>query len=317
MPPSKDSPGPPERRRRERRYRATLALGLLLSVVVHAALLLLTGGVDVPSASYRTPPTEPAPAPDALIVLDVPESPEEEAPETPRPEPREEPTPRPEVVEPTPVEPAPERAAPPPAEPEPAAPTPEAGEELTAAERLRPRFGDARLWVDPRDPRLVGERLRRFARADSAVRAILRDWLDSLALTEEQRRRALDWTYEKDGKRWGISPEGLHLGDLTIPIPLQLLPTGPKRREFEQALRDLREIQWQDLRADLERVEDERREEMRRRSREEAERRRGSDTTSIGARGRSPPSPEIGDARPAPRRPERDVRLVSFPRRAR
>lgn len=283
-----------ERRRRERRYRSTLAVGLLLSVLVHAALLLLTRGVEVPSAPYRAPTTEPEPAPDALVVVQLTEVPDEEAAaEAPRPEPREEPPRRPEeteVVEPVPVEPAPERpAAPPEREPEPRPPAPEPEEELSAAERLRPRFGDARLWVDPRDPTLIGERLRRFARADSAVRAILRDWLDSLALTEEQRRRALDWTFEKDGKRWGISPEGLHLGDITIPIPFQLLPEGPRRRELEQALRDLREIQWQDLRGDLDRVMDERRQEMRRRSREEAERRRGSDTTFSRPRGRSPP----------------------------
>ena len=152
------------------------------------------------------------------------------------------------------------------------------GERVTNASRLRLRFSDSRIWFDPRDPMLIGERLARFARADSAVRAILRDWLDSLRLSEEQRRRATDWTFEKDGERWGVSPQGIHLGEITIPIPIGFAPTGPQRRAFEQAIRDLTAIQLQDLRADLEAVADERREAMRARSEEEVQRRRGTDT---------------------------------------
>jgi hypothetical protein len=167
-------------------------------------------------------------------------------------------------------------------------------EGMTNAERLTTRFVDARIWFDPRNPFLFGDRLERFARADSAVRAILRDWLDSLSLDDETRRRAMDWTFEKDGKRWGISPEGLHLGDITIPIPFGFAPSGPQRREFEQAIRDLTEIQLQNLRADLKAVEDERRRAMEKRRLEEIIRRAG-DTTTVrrppfdGTRPRGPP----------------------------
>jgi hypothetical protein len=218
-----------------------------------------------------------------LVVVEVPETPEELESETPRPEPEEAQPRRPEETEVVQIAPVPvPEAEGEPALEEPVQPTEaEPGVRLSNAERLRLRFSDERLWVDPRDPLLFGERLERFARADSAVRAILREWLDSLRLTDEQRRRALDWTYEKDGKRWGISPEGIHLGDITIPIPFMLLPAGPQRRAFEQALRDLQEIQNQDLRDDLESVRRERMEEMRRRSEEEAERRRQRDTTAV------------------------------------
>lgn len=279
------------RRRRERAYRRALGAGLLISAGVHLAILLATGRLLPEPPPFSRPALDTQPAPEGLVVVDVPETPAAPEPETPRPEPVEAQPRRPEETEVVQIspEPAPEVDAEPaverPAEPAEAEPR----EQLTNAERLRPRFSDARLWVDPRDPLLFGDRLERFARADSAVRAILREWLDSLRLTDEQRRRALDWTYEKDGKRWGISPEGIHLGDITIPIPFQLLPTGPQRREFEQALRDLREIQNQDLRDDLERVRQERMEEMRRRSQEEAERRRRQrDTTAV----RSSASPE-------------------------
>jgi hypothetical protein len=269
--------------RRERAYRRRLAAGLVISALVHLAVLLATGRFLPEPPPFFRPSLETEPAPRGLVVVEVPDTPAEPEPETPRPEPEELRPRRPEETEVVQIVPTPL----PEAEGEPATDEPretEAAEppgRLTNAERLRPRFSDARLWVDPRDPLLFGERLERFARADSAVRAILREWLDSLRLTEEQRRRALDWTYEKDGKRWGVSPEGIHLGDITIPIPFQLMPSGPQRREFEQALRDLQEIQSQDIRDDIERVRRERREEMRRRSEEEAERRRQRDTTFV------------------------------------
>ena len=277
------SPPYSTRRRHERLYRRRLAAGLLISALAHLAVLLATGRFLPEPPPFSRPPVETEPAPEGLVVVDLPETLAEPEPETPRPEP-EEPRPRrPEETEVVQIVPAPG----PEAEGEPAAAEErgpaegEPEERLTNARRLRPRFSDARLWVDPRDPLLFGERLERFARADSAVRAILREWLDSLHLTDEQRRRALDWTYEKDGKRWGVSPEGIHLGDITIPIPFRFMSSGPQLREFEQALRDLQEIQNQDIRGDLDEVRRERMEEMRRRSQEEAERRRQRDTTTV------------------------------------
>jgi hypothetical protein len=267
----------------DRIYRRAITAGLLVSAVAHVLLFVVTGRVGLRPTQFIRPAIETEPAPRGLVVVEVPVTPEGPESETPRPEP-EEPSPiRPDELEVIRVVPTPAAEVEPEVTPDEPIPQPEGEpeERLTNAQRLRPRFSDARLWVDPRDPMIFGARLERLARADSAVRAILRDWLDSLRLTEEQRQRALDWTYENDGKRWGISPEGLHLGDITIPLPFQLMPTGPQRREFEQALRDLRAIQNQDMRSDLDEIRKERMEEMRRRSQEEVERRRSGDTTSV------------------------------------
>lgn len=285
------------RRGRERAHRRTLAVGLLASVFLHILLLVLAGGVRVDSRPFTLPPVETVPAPDALVVVEIAPAPPEDLPEDPRPEPL--PPPEEELPE---VEPEPEEEEEEeeeeedPAEegdPLPRAPgeilvgvptAPEGPRGRTNASRLRLRFSDARLWFDPQSPRLIGERLVQFARADSAVRAILRDWLDSLQLEDDVRRRARDWTFERDGKRWGFSEQGIHLGDVTIPIPIGFAPTGPQRRAYEQAIRDLTAIQIQNLRDDVEAAAAEARARMRERSEEEARRRRG-DTLRV----RGPP----------------------------
>ena len=260
--------------------------GLIASALLHVLAVWIAGGFRVEVRPFIQLPIKTVPGPKDLIVIEIVPRPPEAGREDPRP------APRPpeleaelEMEEPEETETVDEERVELPGAPGVADPdTPRGlleGERVTNASRLRLRFSDSRIWFDPRDPMLVGERLARFARADSAVRAILRDWLDSLRLTEDLRRRALDWTFEKDGKRWGVSPQGIHLGEITIPIPLGFAPTGPQRRAFEQAIRDLTEIQLQDLRADLKAVADERREAMRERSEEEVRRRRGTDTLRL------------------------------------
>ena len=293
------------RRARERAQRRTLAAGIAASVVLHILFVLLAGGVRVDSLPFSLPPVETVPAPDALVVVEISPLELDPEPEEPRPEPipppeappEIEPEPEPEEAEED-VEEEEEREAPPgvadiflPGRP---TETGDEGERRTNASRLTPRFSDARLWFDPRSPRLIGERLVRFARADSAVRAILRDWLDSVQLDADLERRARDWTFERDGERWGISPQGIHLGDVTIPLPIGdldgdgypdlFLPSGPQRRAFEQAVRDLTAIQLQNLREDAEAAAEAARARMRERTEEELRRRRG-DTLRV----RGPP----------------------------
>lgn len=292
------------RRERERVQRRTLAAGIAASVILHILFVLLAGGVRVESLPFSLPPVETVPAPDALVVVEISPLEIEPEPEEPRPEPvpppeappETEPEPEPEEVEED-VEEEEERDALP-GVPDfffPGRPTETGeGERRTNASRLTLRFSDARLWFDPRSPRLIGERLVRFARADSAVRAILRDWLDSVQLDADLERRARDWTFERDGERWGISPEGIHLGDVTVPLPIGdldgdgypdlFLPSGPQRRAFEQAVRDLTAIQLQNLREDAEAAAAAARARMRERTEEELRRRRG-DTL----RARGPP----------------------------
>jgi hypothetical protein len=67
-----------------------------------------------------------------------------------------------------------------------------------------------------------------------------------VALAAAAAARAVDWTKtDADGGRWGISPEGLHLGDITIPIPVNFSPGPGKRDEVAGRVRDWSEIQSQ------------------------------------------------------------------------
>ena len=261
-------------------------MGLLASVLLHVLLLVVAGGVRVESLPFNLPPLETVPAPDALVVVEIAPTLPEDLPEDPRPEPlppeEESPDVEPEPEDEEEEEPEGEEEAVGEGDPLPVDPglivagqptPPEAPRGRTNASRLRLRFSDPRLWFDPQSPRLIGERLAQFARADSAVRAILRDWLDSLQLEDAARRRARDWTFERDGERWGFSEQGIHLGDVTIPIPIGFAPTGPQRRAYEQAIRDLTAIQIQNLRDDVEAAAAAARARMRERSEEEARRR--------------------------------------------
>lgn len=243
----------------------------MASALVHLLVLLLAGRIALERPSAPRPSPERHAEEGLLVILF----------ELTEPGPAAEPPRRfeeeLEVVRPAPArEPAAPEELPaeaPGAEPE--------AERLTNAERLQPRMGDERLWVDFRSPIAV-QRSERYDRAVDALREIIREWLDSLQLTDEQRRRAMDWTLGTGDKRWGISSEGLHLGEITIPIPFGhfLQQGGPRGREAERALRELKEIQAQDLRQEVEETLRRRREEMRRRSQEEAERRRRGDTTA-------------------------------------
>ncbi|MFQ5679124.1 MAG: hypothetical protein ACE5HP_06665 [Gemmatimonadota bacterium] len=264
----------PSRRDRERPYRRALRLGLVASLLLHAVVLVIAGHLRFDRRPPATSPrTEPERQEGLLVVLLRLLEPPPSSSEAPR-QPPEEATP--------PARLPSEETVPvlaPGAEPE------EEGEvALTNAERLQPRMGDERLWVDFMDPISV-HTSERLDRAVDVLRRLVREWLDSLALTEDQRRRALDWTFGEGSNRWGISPEGLHLGDVVIPIPFGqfLSETGPRSREARQAMRDLQEIQAQDVRAQIEKTIRERREEMRRRSEEEAKRREQRDTTSGGS----------------------------------
>ncbi len=272
------------RTERDRSYRRAFRVGLVVSLAVHLGVLLVLGR-----------------------QLRMPEPDGEEA----RPSP---PTPRPglqvtrvEVRELADVPPVP--SPPPPVRPEPAAEEPEpteeeaeeadeateevgdetAGEEearVSNVEALTPRRGDPRLWREFWDEDVARRYLGGGTRADSALRAILGQYLDSLRLSQEQLEEARDWTFtDEDGQRWGISPEGIHLGDVTIPLPVgQILsPTGPRRRELERELRELREIRRQEAIEAAQETREERIEAMEERTREEREG-ASSDTAEGGLR---------------------------------
>ena len=101
----------------------------------------------------------------------------------------------------------------------------------SAADLLRPRVGDPRLWTVPGagPPLTAHDRLR--ARVQARIDAIN----DSIRLAAEAERRAKDWTVEgKDGERWGVSPGKIHLGNITLPLPLSTgLSPDDNRRAAE------------------------------------------------------------------------------------
>lgn len=248
------------RRGRERGYRRALLLGLAVSVLLHLGLILLPGGIDVPLPPYAPGVGRPFPSAPLRVVR------VRETPAVPAPIPRPAPPQRPREEEAEREERgAPEEVTRPEAEEAP----------LTNAERLRPRKGDPRLWRDFVLRPLFGVDDRAdLTRAEGALYAAVAAYLDSVRLSEEQRRRLRDWTVGEGDERWGISPEGIHLGDITIPIPWGQLFAGQVRASGEERreIRERSEIQWQEALQEVEEVMEERREAMReRRRREEAE----------------------------------------------
>ena len=137
-----------------------------------------------------------------------------------------------------------------------------------AWERLRLGQGDPRLW-HPIDPALGAPTPDQILRLEIA--AAIAAGNDSAAAEAERARQALDWTHtDEDGRRWGVSPGKIHLGDLTIPLPFGFGPppdyTGD-RAEWAFRMADIKRAastgavrqSWQDRRAAMKK----RREELR------------------------------------------------------
>lgn len=153
---------------------------------------------------------------------------------------------------------------------------------------LTPQFTDSRVWVRPNyiAPQVIGDRPLDI---DSIARRRLLAIADSIRRNPTRSPDELPrWTFERNGRTYGIDERGIHLGAFTIPsavLALLDLPQGNvdqammNRRiaamraeimraaaraegedEFRRAVREIRE------RVDRER------EERRRREREERER---------------------------------------------
>lgn len=185
------------------------------------------------------------------------------------------------ITEAPPVEP--ERTP----EPEPEQPEPgelegEIESSLSAAERLRPRVGDWRLWlVYPLARRTDLTPAERTAQLEARLQAILEAYDDSMAAELARQAEAMDWTVGEEGNKWGVSPEGLHLGPLTVPLPFYI---GPGR-ESEDMLREYGEIQRQAGEGAIRDAQDERikaTRERKQREREAAEKKAQKDTTTSG-----------------------------------
>ena len=86
-----------------------------------------------------------------------------------------------------------------------------------ASEVLRVRSSDMRLWREAM-PELF--ELTDAERMQLELAGRLEEWTDSVAEVVAAELALTDWTTTDDqGRRWGISPGQLHLGDLTLPLP--------------------------------------------------------------------------------------------------
>ena len=86
-----------------------------------------------------------------------------------------------------------------------------------ASEVLRVRSSDARLWREAM-PELF--ELTDAERMQLQLAGRLEEWTDSVAEVVAAELALTDWTTTDDqGRRWGISPGQLHLGDMTLPLP--------------------------------------------------------------------------------------------------
>jgi len=251
----------PGREERERRFRRALVAGMLVSLVVHFVIVVvLSAKLAIPPRGYRPvegPPRTRMPEGLRALNLRVRTTPPEAGTEPRRPAP-----PRTERQAAAAERPGPTREQP--AETE--------GEKLTNAEKIQPRPGDIRVWegISPED---VPEReLTGIQRADSAVYAILRDYLDSVRLGNEAEKRAREWLVGEGDEKWGIASDGLHLGDIVIPIPFGQLfqATGEKGRKLRQELQDLEVIQYQDALDRARETREKRVKEMRKKSQEKS-----------------------------------------------
>jgi hypothetical protein len=239
----------------KRRYRRAFWTGLGISALVHGAFFLWTAGqVRFGAARFEALPPSAAP-PQGIQVIEVrPLTPEEaEAREEQR---------LIELRERERETPPTEQEGAPGGEPLPPVPPAARGAEgrgLTNAEKLQPRLGDPELWrgYDPRNrPEYLSERM---PQAEAMLRSYLGRMLDSLSLSEEQRRKAVEWLMGED-EDWGVTPDGIILGGIEIPMNVGAMfqEEGPRGRESRQLQRDQTLIDQQELRADVESTLEER-----------------------------------------------------------
>ena len=158
-----------------------------------------------------------------------------------------------------------------------------------AAEALRVRSSDARLWREAL-PELF--ELTEAERMELELAGRLEEWADSVAEVIAAEYALTDWTTTDDqGRRWGISPGQLHLGDITLPLPFYFSGNSLQREAAARRAWEDQDIlngaAAQDLRSSW-------------RERAEAIRtRRQRDRDETAAATAAPAAPEVTEASPA------------------
>lgn len=223
------------RRERERRI---VRIALVVSLVIHvlffgiARFIVLSGddgsiGLELPTVTIPDDATM-----EVLAIRPVAEPPAEATP--------------PDAVTPTPAPPRPVTV-----DPRPAPTTERPVDARPTTTPARDRFNEA---IEALRPRLLDPRLRPGNAADLRTdheRAVLRVYArinalnDSLMAEAARRGGATDWTWtDEDGRRWGVSPGKLHLGNLEIPLPLN----------FDTPEQRARVLEWNEIQAQAERA---------------------------------------------------------------
>jgi len=114
---------------------------------------------------------------------------------------------------------------------------------------VTPQYADHRVWEPPAPPGALP--LPAKQKLDSAITAQVHALQDSLAALGPGEREPGDWTFNKNGKKYGIDQKYIHLGDFSLPTAvLALLPlnatANPVAIERERRLTAIRgEIQEQ------------------------------------------------------------------------
>ena len=109
------------------------------------------------------------------------------------------------------------------------------------ARGIRPSYDDPRLWPAPGD--IVSAPKTPTQRLDSVIADIIKPYIDSMAIVNGQRKPG-DWTFDHDGKKYGIDPKYIHLGSFSIPtailgllpINMQANPTLAERNKIQDQL---------------------------------------------------------------------------------
>jgi hypothetical protein len=127
---------------------------------------------------------------------------------------------------------------------------------------LQPGIRDSRLWITPREvPKHEPTQEELHAEYMKGLEARIRTYNDSIAGEADRARRATDWTVrDNNGGRWGVSPEDIHLGGVTLP-PMTFPPGGgdpDKRARAEEQERTRGEIDRQQADTERRRVREER-----------------------------------------------------------
>jgi uncharacterized membrane protein YgcG len=133
---------------------------------------------------------------------------------------------------------------------------PPADNVASVRDRLRYRMGSVEVWRPHTDPH--GDIMTPDEVVQARIAAELKSFNDSLAAAEASR--VVDWTVtDRNGDRWGIGEGGIiHLGKITVPVPVQFSVPPGRRDELNARARSWTEIQLQATRVETEDIVQER-----------------------------------------------------------